>query len=262
MINLTNVNKQFDGRKVLKNINLSLPRFGLVIINGPSGCGKSTLLNILSSLIDFDGDISFDGKSYKSMSDNEKDILRNKKIGFVFQDYKLFEFETVRSNILISIDLSSHDKESKKEKRVEDLLKLVGLYHKENKVVSNLSGGEKQRVAIARAIANSPSLLLADEPTGNLDKQNSEIIMELIKKISSSSLVILVSHDEELTNRYADRIIKMKDGHIVSDYYQSKSKHSDYLPILKLKYDNKRMTLPFKFLFSHTFFIDEVLGSV
>ncbi len=252
MIDLINVNKQYNGRLVLKKINLSLPRFGLVIINGPSGCGKSTLLNILSSLIDFDGDISFDGKRYKSMSGSEKDSLRNKKIGFIFQDYKLFEYETVRSNILLSIDLSSHDKESKKEKRVEDLLKLVDLYHKENKLVSNLSGGEKQRVAIARAIANSPSLLLADEPTGNLDKRNSEIIMELIKKISASSLVILVSHDEELTNRYADRIIKMKDGMIIFDIYQSKSKHSDYLPILELKYDNKRRSLPFNFLFSHT----------
>ena len=252
MIEFKNVSKKYGNQYVLKNINLSLPRYGLVIINGPSGCGKTTLLNSLSSLLDFEGDILFDGKSYKSMKPEEKDILRNKKIGFVFQDYKLFEFETVNENILLSINLSSVDKEKKKLKRVSDLLSLVGLAKKSNEPISNLSGGEKQRVAIARALANSPSLLLADEPTGNLDESNTKAVMELLKKISSSSLVVMVSHDEEITNQYADRIIKMKDGKIVSDKYQNRSKHNEYLPVLKLKYDDKKKTIPFKFLFDHT----------
>ena len=252
MIEFKNVSKKYGNQYVLKNINLSLPRYGLVIINGPSGCGKTTLLNSLSSLLDFEGDILFDGKSYKSMKSEEKDILRNKKIGFVFQDYKLFEFETVNENVLLSINLSSVDKEKKKLKRVGDLLSLVGLAKKSNEPISNLSGGEKQRVAIARALANSPSLLLADEPTGNLDESNTKAVMELLKKISSSSLVVMVSHDEEITNQYADRIIKMKDGRIVSDKYQNRSKHNDYLPVLKLKYDDKKKTIPFRFLFDHT----------
>ena len=252
MIEFKNVKKKYNGHYVLKNVNIMLPRYGLVIINGPSGCGKTTLLNILSSLLDFEGDVSFDGKRYKEMKNDEKEVLRNKKIGFVFQDYKLFEFETVSSNILLSINMCSVDKDFKKEKRVEDLLSLVDLSNKKNELVSNLSGGEKQRVAIARAISNSPSLLLADEPTGNLDEKNSEIVMELLKKISSSSLIVVVTHDEELTNKYADRIIKMKDGKIVSDRYQNRNKHNDYLPILKLKYDDKKRTLPFKFLLNHT----------
>lgn len=252
MIEFINVSKCFGDRYVIKNINVIFPRHGLVIINGPSGCGKSTILNILSSLLDFEGDISFDGKRYKSMNNDAKENLRNKKIGFVFQDYKLFEFETVKTNILLSINLSSVDKEFKKEKRVDDLLKLVGLFDKKNELVSNLSGGEKQRVAIARAIANSPTLLLADEPTGNLDEKNSKMIMELIKKISFSSLVVMVSHDEQLTKEYADRIIKMKDGKIIHDKYQSKSKFKEYLPVLKLKYDDKKRALPFRFLLDHT----------
>ena len=252
MIEFKDVSKKFNGRYVLKNINLTFPRFGLVIINGPSGCGKSTLLNTLSSLLDFEGDIFFDGKSYQNMKEDEKDNLRNKKIGFVFQDYKLFEFETVKENIMLSINMSSVDKENKKEKRLTDLLTLVGLSHKAKDYVSNLSGGEKQRVAIARALANSPSILLADEPTGNLDEKNTIMVMELLKRISSSSLVVMVSHDEEMSKKYADRIIQMKDGEVVFDIYQNKNKHDDYLPILKLKYDNKRIKVPFKFLIDHT----------
>lgn len=252
MIRIENVTKEFNGRKVLCNFSKRLPRYGLVIINGPSGCGKTTLLNILSSLMEFEGDIVFDGRKYSQMSEQEKETLRNKKIGFVFQDYKLFEFETVKDNILLSINLCSIDKEPKKLKRVEDLLKLVGLLHKINEPVSNLSGGEKQRVAIARAIANSPSLLLADEPTGNLDEKNSEMVMEILKKVSAFSLVVMVSHDEQLTKKYADRIIKMKDGKAIGDYYQNRNPHKEYLPIIDLKYDDKKKSLPFKFLFNHT----------
>ncbi len=253
MIEFKNVSKTFNGVKVLDSINLKLPRNGLVIINGPSGCGKTTLLNVLSSLLSFEGDVLFDGKSYKKMNEEEKDNLRNKKIGFVFQDYKLFEFETIKRNILLSIDLSSVDKEDKKEKRVKDLLDLVALKGRENDLVSNLSGGEKQRVAIARALANSPSILLADEPTGNLDVKNTEIIMELIRKISSSSLVLMVSHDEKLTNQYADIIINMKDGKILNKKYQTKGMSKEYLPVLKLKYSSNKKKLPMRFVFDHTF---------
>ena len=252
MIELKQVSKRFNGRSVLNNVNLSFPRYGLVILNGPSGCGKTTLLNILATLLDFEGEITFDGKGYSNLSINEKEAIRSQKIGFVFQDYKLFEFETVKENITLAMDISSGDKKSKKEKRIKDLLKLVNLSRKENVLVSNLSGGEKQRVAIARALSNSPNVILADEPTGNLDEYNSKIVMELLQKISASSLVIMVSHDEELTNEYADQIIKMMDGEVVNVIYKSKRKHHQYLPVLKLSYRTKSRLLPFNFLFKHT----------
>lgn len=252
MIEFKNISKKFSNQVVLDNVNFSLPRFGLAIINGPSGCGKSTLLNIVSTLLNFEGDIIFDGKSYSSLTKNEKEMIRSKKIGFVFQDYKLFEFESVKNNILLSLNMCSNESESKKNKKVTDLLKLVGLYNKDNELVSNLSGGEKQRVAIARALANSPSILLADEPTGNLDEKNTDIVMNLLHKISVSSLVLMVSHDKEITEKYADQIIEMKDGKVINIKYKNKKRHKEHLPIIKLKYGNKRHCLSFKFLFSHT----------
>ena len=252
MIELTHVSKKYNDRYVLKDINLFLPRYGLVILNGPSGCGKTTLLNILATLLDFEGEVSFDGKRYSRFTDDDKELFRCQKIGFVFQDYKLFEFEKVKENISLSIDISRGDRRNKKDKRIKDLLKLVNLTRKENELISNLSGGEKQRVAIARALANSPNIILADEPTGNLDEYNSKVVMELLQKISTSALVVMVSHDESLTNEYADQIIKMKDGDIVDIKYQNKKKHNQYLPVMSLSYRTKSRLLPFPFLFKHT----------
>ena len=251
---MKNVSKKFDNTYVLKNINITFPRYGLVIINGPSGCGKSTLLNILATLLDFEGEVSFDGKSYSTISEQEKEELRIQKIGFIFQDFKLFDFESVKENICISLDLASGDKRFKKNKRIKDLLKVVNLTHKENELVSNLSGGEKQRVAIARALSNSPSILLADEPTGNLDEYNSRVIMKMLQNISGSSLVIMVSHDLSITSEYADEIIEMKDGEIINVSYQNRHKHKQYLPLLSLNYKNKNRYLPVRFIFKHTVF--------
>ncbi len=253
MIELHHVSKKFNGRYVLKDVSISFPRYGLVIINGPSGCGKSTLLNVISTLLDAEGEISLDGKVYSRISSEEKEIIRSQKLGFVFQDYKLFEFETVKENIALSINISSADSKQKKNKRIKDLLKLVNLTRKENELVSNLSGGEKQRVAIARAISHAPSIVLADEPTGNLDEHNSEVVMQLLERISSSSLVIMVSHDEVLTKKYADQIITMKDGEILDTSFQNKKEHHSYIPIVKLKYRIKSRLLPFSFLIKHTF---------
>ena len=252
MIEINDLKKKFDSRYVVNNINLTLPRYGLVVINGPSGCGKTTLLNILSTLLDFEGEVSVDGRRYSTMSDEDKEAFRSQKIGFLYQDYKLFEFESVKKNILLSIDVSCGDKKNKKEKRIKDLLRLVNLTRKENELVSNLSGGEKQRVALARALANSPSIILADEPTGNLDEYNSKAVMELLQKVSCSSLVLMVSHDETLTKEYADEIIKMKDGEIININYQNKKEHRDYLPVMTLSYKNKNRLMPFWFLFQHT----------
>ena len=252
MIDLKNVSKKYNNRYVLKKVSLSLPRYGLVAINGPSGCGKSTLLYVLSTLLEFEGDIVFEGKSYKNFSKKDKELMRNKKVGFVYQDNKLFSYETVRNNILLSINMCSVDKEKKKKKRVKDLLSLVGLSNKESEIVSNLSGGEAQRVAIARGIANMPSVLLCDEPTGNLDEKNSITVLELLRKISESSLVILVSHDTELCKKYADEIITLKDGEVINHTYQNKEMNNTYLPVVNLKYNDKKRSLPTSFLMKHT----------
>ena len=253
MIELKHVYKKFrKDEYVLKDVNISFSRYGIVVIYGPSGCGKSTLLNIISSLCDFEGEISFDGKKYSVMKEDEKDKLRNTKMGFIFQDYKLFEFETVRNNLLLAIDMKCMDRKEQKERRVNDLLKIIGLEKKSNVAINKLSGGEKQRVAIARAIVNSPSLVLADEPTGNLDSKNSKLVMSLMERISKSSLVIMVSHDEKLTKKYADQIVYMSDGKIEKVEYNNHNKHVDVLPLVHLTANENKPRLPLSFCIRHT----------
>lgn len=253
MIELKHVYKKFNKTDyILKDINLSLPRYGIVVIYGPSGCGKTTLLNVISSLYDFEGEISFNGHNYSLMSEEERDTLRNNKIGFIFQDYKLFEFETVRNNVLLAVDIKSNDKKAQKERRTQELLNIVGLVNKINENVNKLSGGEKQRIAFSRAIVNSPSLVLADEPTGNLDNKNSELIMNLIERLSKNSLVVMVSHDEELTKKYADQIVYMKDGQIEKVEYNNHNRHVDLLPLTHISKKENKPKLPLGFCIKHT----------
>lgn len=252
MIEIKHLTKKFGKETVLKDINVTFPDYGIVAIYGPSGCGKTTLLNCISSLYDFEGEISLNGAKYSSIKEDQKDQLRNMKMGFVFQDYKLFEYETIKNNILFAIDLKSSDKKSNKERRVKALVKIIGLDNKLNEPVSNLSGGEKQRVALARAICNSPKILLADEPTGNLDEKSSEAIMKILQKISKNSLVIIVSHDEALTKKYADQIMKMKDGEIEQIEYCYHNKHEETLPLISLKPRESKSILPFNFCIRHT----------
>ena len=251
MIYIKKLKKTYGQEVILKNINLDLPRYGLIAICGPSGCGKTTLLNCLSGLLPFQGDIEIDSKHLSSMSEKQKNKFRLKNIGFIFQDFKLFENESVMNNILFPLEtISSIPKESKIRK-CQSLLKLVGLAVKEKQIVSKLSGGEKQRVAIARSLINNPKVILADEPTGALDSKTAEEIMSILQKISTKALVILVSHDEELTKRYADRVIKMKDGEINKIVYCNKKEHETYIPIEKNKYSEKKPTIPLSFLFNH-----------
>ena len=253
MIELKHVTKRFGNSVILNDINLKFPKYGIVVIYGPSGCGKTTLLNVISSLYEAEGDISFNGRHYRLMKESDKDQLRNAKMGFVFQDYKLFEFETVKSNLMLSINLKCNDKTREKNRRVDDLLKIVGLADKTDELVSNLSGGEKQRVAIARAICNSPSVLLADEPTGNLDEKNSKMVMSLIEKISKSTLIIMVSHDQQLTKEYADQIVYMEDGKIKNIEYNNHNRHVDVLPLIHLKPKENKPSLSLSFCFHHSF---------
>ena len=254
MIKLTNVRKTYQNRVALSNINFEFPRTGLYIIYGASGSGKTTLLNCLSGLISFEGSIEIDHQSIESLSDNELSNLRLTSYGFVFQDFKLFENETVLANLLFPLETLNHLSNSIKYRKCLDLLSLVGLENKEKQIVNKLSGGEKQRVAIARALINDPKVLLADEPTGALDEKNGEDIMNILKIISQSSLVIVVSHDRDLTRKYADTIIEMDDGKIIDVIRDDKEKEEErHLPIVKNKIANKKIRIPSNFLLSHTY---------
>ena len=254
MIKITNLRKTYQDRIALSNINFEFPRTGLYIIYGASGSGKTTLLNCLSGLISFEGSIEIDHQTIETLSDNELSNLRLTSYGFVFQDFKLFENETVLANLLFPLETLNRSSNNIKYRKCLDLLGLVGLENKEKQIVNKLSGGEKQRVAIARALINDPKVLLADEPTGALDEKNAEEIMNILKTISQSSLVIVVSHDRELTRKYADCIIEMDEGKIIDIVYgKNKEEEEKHLPVVKNKITNKKMRVPSSFLLSHTY---------
>ena len=254
MIKLTNVTKSYDGRMVLKNITHVFPEKGLVVIYGPSGSGKTTLLNCIAGLTNFYGSIQVDRQNIELLNDEDLSHLRLSLYGFIFQDFKLFETETVLANLLFPLETLYQLSKSKKLRKCQDLLTLVGLQNKEKQIVNKLSGGEKQRVAIARALINDPSLLLADEPTGALDEQNGREIMNIIKKISKKSLVIIVSHDQALTKQYADEVIEMSDGEIINvSSQQNRIEENEHLPIISNGVPNKKAKIPEGFLVSHTF---------
>lgn len=253
MIKVENLSKTYGKETVLDNLSFSLPDKGLVVIYGPSGCGKTTLLNCLSGLLDFSGDISIDGKGINQLSEKELDKYRLKNIGFIFQDFKLFENETVSNNVLFPLHIISDEDKETKNRKCEELLSSVGIHNKKNTVVNKLSGGEKQRVAIARALINNPKLILADEPTGSLDSVTSIEIMDILKSISDRSLVIVVSHDEELTKKYADIIFMMNDGKIIKTIKQRGKKKKENIIIEKTMYSEKRHAIPSSFLLKHAY---------
>ncbi len=201
----------------LKGINLSFRENEFVAILGPSGSGKTTLLNIIGGLDRYtSGDLIVDGKSTKKFRDKDWDAYRNHAIGFVFQSYNLIGHISVLENVEMGMTLSGVSASERKKKAL-NLLKKVGLGEHAHKKPNQLSGGQMQRVAIARALANDPKIILADEPTGALDSKTSMQIMELIKEISKDKLVIMVTHNRELAESYATRIVEMKDGKLLSD---------------------------------------------
>lgn len=252
MIKINNLVKKYRDTIVLNNVSLSLPRNGLIAICGPSGCGKTTLLNCLSSLLDFEGEIEIDGVRLSSLSDNDKDYFRLKHIGFVFQDFKLFNYESVFKNIMLPLQMANNMKQKYKNRKVMDLLDVVGLRHYKNHKINQLSGGERQRIAIARALVNDPKIILADEPTGALDTKTGEDILKLLSSISRKSLVVVVSHDEDLLKKYASRIIRMKDGVIDENEYPNKEVRDVYLPVYKNKDLSKKPSIPSSFLIHHS----------
>ncbi len=253
MIKIVNLFKKFENRVALKGINHQFQKTGLCIIYGPSGSGKTTLLNCISGLIRFEGSIEIDHQRLETMSDNELSALRLSHYGFIFQDFKLFENETVLANLLFPLETLNIISKEKKIRKCQDLLSLVSLINKEKQIVNKLSGGEKQRVAIARALINDPKVLLADEPTGSLDEANGTEIMNIIKIISQRSLVIMVSHDRDLTRKYADQIIEMDDGAIKKIEAFDSKEDAKHLPVIKNGLPNKKARIPDSFLLSHTY---------
>ncbi len=221
MLKLTDIKKDYKVASgavhALKGVSLQFRKSEFVCILGPSGCGKTTLLNIIGGLDHYtSGDLVIQGRSTKDFKDRDWDVYRNHRIGFVFQNYNLIPHQNVLSNVELALTIAGVGKEERK-KRAAEALERVGLGEELNKRPNQLSGGQMQRVAIARALVNNPDILLADEPTGALDSKTSVQIMDLMKEIASERLVIMVTHNPELAEQYATRIVRLHDGLVEED---------------------------------------------
>ena len=221
MLKLENITKVYTTKKIsqiaLKGVSLTFRESEFVSILGPSGSGKTTLLNIIGGLDKYtSGDLIINSISTKKYSDKDWDTYRNHKIGFIFQNYNLIPHQTILANVEIALTLSGISKKERRKRSIKALTD-VGLKEHIKKKPNMLSGGQMQRVAIARALVNNPDIVLADEPTGALDTKTSIQIMDLLKKISKDKLVIMVTHNSELAEKYSNRIINIKDGEITRD---------------------------------------------
>ena len=233
MLRLSNIKKAYKTgetqTEALKGISIEFRKAEFVSILGPSGCGKTTLLNIVGGLDRYNsGDLVIEGKSTKQYKDKDWDNYRNHSVGFVFQSYNLIPHQTVLENVELALTLSGVSKKERRE-RATEVLKKVGLKDKLKNKPNQLSGGQMQRVAIARALVNNPEIILADEPTGALDSKTSVQIMELLKEISNEKLIVMVTHNPELAEKYSTRIVKLKDGLIVDDSkpFTEEEKHQE-----------------------------------
>lgn len=221
MLQLKHICKQYKTgtlvQKALDGVSLNLRENEFVAILGPSGSGKTTLLNIIGGLDRYDsGDLIINSISTKKYRDRDWDSYRNHTIGFVFQSYNLIPHQTVLSNVELALTISGVSK-AERRKRAKMALEQVGLGQQLHKKPGQMSGGQMQRVAIARALVNDPEILLADEPTGALDSETSVQVMELLKEVAKDRLVVMVTHNPELAEEYATRIVKLKDGQINAD---------------------------------------------
>ena len=238
MIRIQNLHKYFNkGNQneihVIDGIDLELPERGMTAIFGKSGCGKTTLLNVIGGLDDFaSGSVSIEGKDIRADTDD----LRNRYIGYIFQNYNLNKEESCFENVAASLRLCGMTDEEEIERRVTAALKNVGMEKYAKRPPSTLSGGQQQRIAIARAIVKNPRIILADEPTGNLDEANTVMIMDLLKSISKNHLVLLVTHEAHLVDYYCDTVIELSDGKVVgvknnegADGYSARDKNHIYL---------------------------------
>jgi len=244
LMRIANIKKSYyitkkQKQDVLKGINAEFDRGEFVALLGESGCGKSTLINILGGLdSEYTGSVVVKGQFLRDYNEKQMDDYRKKRVGLIFQNYNLINHMTILENVEISMQMSDVDEKIRK-KRALELLELVGLQDHASKLPTQLSGGQKQRVAIARALVNNPSIILADEPTGALDKESAEIIFKILKKIvASGKLVIIVTHSQ-MVAKHCSRIIKLDDGVIISDETFFKQKY-------KGKYEKVIMPKPIK----------------
>ena len=234
MISIRKLNKYFNrGKKneihVINNTSLELPDTGLIALLGPSGCGKTTLLNSIGGLDNPNsGEIFINDKRMTRISSSKKDELRTLNIGYIFQDYNLIEELNVYDNVSLVLKMIGIKDKNEIKKRVNYVLEKTGIYKYRKRNVGMLSGGERQRVGIARAIVKNPDIIIADEPTGNLDSKNTIEIMNIIKSISKNKLVILVTHEKDIAYFYASRIIELLDGKVISDKENIHNDDLDY----------------------------------
>ena len=221
MLEIKNISKTYKTgnlvQKALDGVSLNLRDNEFVAILGPSGSGKTTLLNIIGGLDRYDsGDLIINHVSTKNYKDKDWDSYRNHTIGFVFQSYNLIPHQTVLANVELALTISGISKKERT-RRALAALEEVDLKEQAHKKPNQMSGGQMQRVAIARALVNNPDILLADEPTGALDSKTSYQVMELLKKVAKDRLVVMVSHNPDLSEEYATRVVKIKDGKIIDD---------------------------------------------
>ena len=221
MLQITNISKRYNTggfvQNALDGVSLSLRDNEFVAVLGPSGSGKTTLLNIIGGLDRYDsGNLIINGISTEKYKDRDWDSYRNHSIGFVFQSYNLIPHQTVLSNVELALTISGVSR-AERRRRAKKALEDVGLADQIHKKPNQLSGGQMQRVAIARALVNDPEILLADEPTGALDTETSVSVMELLKNVAKDHLVVMVTHNPELAEKYATRTVYLRDGKIVGD---------------------------------------------
>ena len=224
MIRIDKLNKYYNRHKknqihVINNTSLELPDTGLIALLGPSGCGKTTLLNAIGGLDNVNnGKIYLNDKKITTRCTYKKDKLRNLSIGYIFQDYKLIDDKSVYDNVSMVLRMIGIKDKAEVKKRVDYILERLGIYRYRYRPCGMLSGGERQRVGIARALVKNPDIILADEPTGNLDSKSSDEIVALLKKSNKEykQTIVMITHNMEIAKE-ADRIIKIEDGHIVEE---------------------------------------------
>ena len=257
MLELKKITKIYETgsfkQTALNDITINFRKSEFVSILGPSGSGKTTLLNIIGGLDKYtSGDLIINELSTKKFNDSDWDTFRNHRVGFVFQSYNLISHQTILSNVELALTLSGVPK-TERTKRAKKALEQVGLKDHVDKLPNQLSGGQMQRVAIARALVNDPEILLADEPTGALDTETSKEIMKLLKDVSKKKLVIMVTHNQELAEKYSTRIISIKDGKIINDTNAYDGKINTKQDKETIKTKNKKTSMSFKTALSLSF---------
>lgn len=203
----------------LENVSFKLPHGYDMAILGPSGSGKTTLLQLAGGLDSMtEGDVIINGQSIKNMNDTEISDFRNKTMGFIFQMINLQDYFTAKENIMLPMLINGLNRDDA-QKKADELLKRVGMMHRANHLPGQLSGGEQQRVAVARSLANNPQIIFADEPTGKLDKKNSEMVIEILETLSRDTgmSVIMITHDENIAKRFS-RVLKLEGGVVIKDF--------------------------------------------